>query len=148
MKKIYYLLALIAVAFTACQKQAVVPQPAYTKAMTITLASGDYALLPTGNYAKNQGSFNNTADAKASIPVILNSKEPQLGNGSTANVTFNLAVPTIKVASSTATVDSTFSHLTYTVTAADYGAVNGIVVATGLPKFSDFSPAQVLTFLN
>jgi len=91
MKKIYYLLALLTMAFTACQKQPVVPVSSLTKtaALTFTLAPADYQLLPSTAYPYLSFSFNSTADADNYIPMILNAKESaQLNNGSTASVTY------------------------------------------------------------
>lgn len=135
MKKIYYLSALIALAFTACQKQPIIPVGAYTKAMTFTLAATDYQLLPSSAYPSKSLSFNSYTDANTYIPQILTAKEPQLGNGSTANVTFTIgAIASVTVA------DSVYSHVTYTVTSADYVAVTG-------NNYGDFSASDVLSFL-
>jgi len=140
MKKIYYLLALIALAFTSCQKQPIIPVgvntpgSAYTKQLTITLASTDYKSLPNKVYPTTTLNFATLADAKTYIPTILNTKYPQLDNGSTAAVTFSLAAPTVTLA------DSTNANTAYTLTPADYLL---------LPKntFTDFSTAQILSWL-
>jgi len=137
MKKIYYLLALIAFAFTACQKQPLVPLAPLTKtaALTLTLAPADYQLLPSADYPHSSLSFNSTTDANTFIPLILAAKESaQLNDGSTATVTYTIAPPSLKVA------DSVYEHLTYTVTAADYKAVTG-------NNYGDFSSLDVLNFL-
>jgi hypothetical protein len=134
MKKICYLLTLVALAFSACQKQPIVPTGAYTKAMTFTLAATDYQLLPSTDYPSSSLSFNSTADADTYIPQILSLKEPQLGNGSSAKVTFTIAPASVKVA------DSLYSHVAYTVTSADYVAVTG-------NNYGDFSASDVLSFL-
>src|ERR1700761_4670259 len=93
MKKIYYLLALVAVGFTACQKQPIVglggSGSSEVKALNITLASADYATLGKTVYAYNTKNFASDADAKQYIPTILNTQYPQLSNGSTANITFS-----------------------------------------------------------
>ncbi len=94
MKKIYYLLALIVLAFTACQKQPLVPLPPLTKTatLTFTLAPADYALLPSADYPHSSLNFNSTTDADMYIPLILAAKESaQLNNGSTATVTYTIA---------------------------------------------------------
>lgn len=134
MKKIYYLLALVAIAFTACQKQPMIPEATYTKAMTLTLATADYQLLPTTVYANKAFSFLSKADANLYIPAILNAKAPQLGDGSTAIVTYALAPSAVKVA------DSLYNDVAYTVTSADYTAVTK-------STFKDFTAAQALSFL-
>jgi hypothetical protein len=134
MKKIFYLLALFSMAFTACQKQPVIAPATYTKAMTITLATTDYKLLPSTAYPYKSFNFNSAADANTYIPQILNAKEPQLGNGSTAIVTFTVAPSSIAIP------DSTNANTAYTLTAADYTLLPG-------NKFTDFSTAQILSWL-
>jgi len=140
MKKIYYLLALVVLAFTSCQKQPILPVgvnapgSAYTKQLTITLASSDYKSLPNKVYPTTTLNFATIADAKLYIPTILNTKYPQLDDGSTASVSFALAAPAITLA------DSTNANTAYTLTNADYLL---------LPKntFTDFSTAQILSWL-
>jgi len=88
MKKIYYLLAFVALAFTACQKQPYITPATYTKAMTLTLAHSDYLLLPTTAYPYKTFTFDSPDDANKYIPMILNARDPQLGDGSTASVTY------------------------------------------------------------
>ncbi len=148
MKKIHYLLALLALAFTACQKQPyIAPTTPLTKtgAVSFTLQQSDYQLLPKTVYASSSFSFYTTADAYNYIPTILKSKESaDLNNGSTAAITYTLAppLPQVKVA------DSLFSDIAYTVTAADYTAVTGNnfgdFEASDLPKFLAYKyPAPV-----
>ena len=134
MKKIYYLLALLAVCLTACQKQPVIPTT-YTKAMNLTLQATDYQLLPSSDYPSKTLSFDNYNDANTYIPVILNARDPQLGNGSTANVTFTIGAPYVKLA------DSLYSDITYTVTSADYFAVTG-------NHYGDFSASNLPAFFS
>jgi len=137
MKKIYYLLAMLTMALSACQKQPIVPEASLTKtaALTLTLAQSDYQLLPKSDYPYSQYSFNSITDANLYIPMILSAKESaQLNNGSTASVTYALSTPTLKVA------DSLYKDLTYTVTSADYFAVTG-------NHYGDFSATAVLQFL-
>ena len=133
MKKIYYLLAALTITFTACQKQPNLVPASYVKAMTLTLQPSDYQLLSYKTYPYNTFSFYSIADANTYIPTILNARDPQLGNGSTARVTYNL-VPSI------APADSVYSDLTYTVTSADYFAVTG-------NHYGDFEASDVLNFL-
>jgi hypothetical protein len=140
MKKIHYLLALVALAFTACQKQPyIAPTTPLTKtgAVSFTLQSSDYQLLPGSVYASKTFSFYSTADAYNYIPAILTAKESaDLNNGSTAAITYTLApqVPQVKVA------DSLYSDIAYTVTAADYTAVTG-------NNYGDFEASDVAKFL-
>ena len=134
MKKIYYLLAFLPLLFTACQKQPnLVPTSYVKKGMTLTLQPADYQLLSYKVYAYNTFSFISIPDANTYVPMILNARDPQLGSGSTAAVTFTLA-PSI------APADSVYSHLTYTVTSADYFAVTG-------NHYGDFEASDVLNFL-
>jgi len=139
MKKIYYLLALLPLAFSACQKQPVVPLAApltKTADLTLTLAPADYQLLPSSAYPSTTLSFNSTTDADTYIPMILAAKEsPRLNDKSTATVTYTLAAPSLKVA------DSLYSDVIYTVTSADYFAVTG-------NHYGDFSANDVLNFLT
>jgi hypothetical protein len=134
MKKRYYLLAMLTLAFTACQKQPNLIPATYTKAMTLTLSASDYQLLPSSDYPSKTMSFYSIADANTYIPLILNARDPQLGNGSKATVTFTIAPAYVKVA------DSVYNDVAYTVTAADYTAVTG-------NNYGDFSSSDVLNFL-
>jgi hypothetical protein len=119
MKKIFYLLAVLSIAFTACQKQPyVAPTTSLVKTekvdLTLTLASADYSLLPSGAYPTTSDEFNSTTDANNFIPQILAAKEPAyVANGSSATVTYTLAPASLKVA------DSLASDVAYTVTATD-----------------------------
>src|ERR1700749_5159052 len=101
--------------------------------MTLTLAASDYQLLPSSVYAHNALGFYSYADANAFIPAIFGSRDPQLSNGSKANVTFNLLTPNIKLA------DSVYSDVAYTVTSADYTAAGS--------KYGDFTAAEALSFV-
>lgn len=142
-KNILYLAAFISLMFAACNplkdeinnlKPVVVD-----KTLTLTLANTDYALLPTGNYAKTGFYFATTADANNYISVILNSKYPQLGNGTKANVIYNSLPKQIKPADSLITGNA--NPFTYTVTDADYLATNG-------NANKNFSTAKSLEFLT
>jgi len=134
MKKLHYLIAFIALTFTACKKQPVIPTGAYTKSLSVTLTQSDYKSLGSTVYSSKSYNFNTLADAKTYIPTILDSKYPQLGDGSTAMVTFTLAAPVVTLA------DSTNANTAYTLTAADYLLLPG-------NKFTDFSTAQMLSWL-
>src|SRR6185312_4202702 len=138
MKKIFYLALLAAIMFTACQKQPVIgpgkANNAYVKTgMQLTLAQSDYQLLDTSDYPHFTYSFDNLTDANLYVPKILNLKEPQLSNGSTATITFAYG-PHVFVA------DSLYKNLTYTVTADDYTAAGS--------TFGDFTPAEALSFVQ
>jgi len=136
MKKIYYLLAFVAMAFTACQKQPVIPNsaPLHVATLTLTLAQPDYQLLDTSIYASKTNNFISDADAKLYVPQILAAKYPRVDDKSTAAVTFAIGTPTIKLA------DSVYKDVAYTLTNADYLLLPG-------NKFTDFSAAQILSWL-
>lgn len=137
-KNILYLVALVGVLFAACnplKDEINNLKPVVTdKTLALTLATADYGLLPSANYAQKGQYFATTADANSSIPVILNVKYPQLGNGTKANVVYNSLALQIKPA------DSLLTSIAYTVTDADYAATNG-------NAFKNFSAANVLKFL-
>lgn len=142
MKKAFYLLALVAITFTACQKQPVVPT--FTKPIviptidtSITLSASDYALLPSSAYPSKTLSFDNATDAANYIPTILNVKFPSklAANNSTAKITYTQSALYFKPAA-----DSVYSHVAYTLTPADYLLLPG-------NKYTDFTLAQVLAWL-
>lgn len=138
MKKIYYLLALVAIGFTACQKQPIVglggSAANEVKTLNITLASSDYASLGKTVYAYNTKSFMTDADAKQYIPTILNNEYPQLSDGSTANITFS-EQPVL--------VDSVFKDQSYTLVTTPTNDYKLLPNNT----FSDFSIAQTIAWL-
>lgn len=138
MKKIFYLLAALTMAFTACQKQPDLAPSSYVRdgnnPMNLTLEKTDYQLLPSSDYPHKTLTFDNTTDANKYIPVILNARDPQLGNGSIANVTFTISAPYFKL------TDSVYSDVAYTLTSSDYLLLPG-------NKYKDFSLSQVLAWL-
>lgn len=127
MKKIYYLLTALSIAFTACQKSPELAPETYTKTnMQITLpATTVYTSLD---------------DATAKIPALMGTTYPQLGNGSSATVTFTLAAFTPPVADNLPDSVSLSTKAAYTLTAADYKLLPG-------NTFTDFTAAQILTWL-
>ena len=140
MKKIYYLMAFVAVAagFTACNptnetyKQLDASPTLSPKTLTYTLTSADYGL---GGSTK-LGYFTSTADANTNIPKILNAKFVYgYDNGSNANITFASSLGNITQP------DSVYADLKYTlVNKADYLLLPG-------NTFADFSVAQLLSWL-
>lgn len=136
MKKIYYPLTLLALAFTACQKQPVIPntQPVHKASLTQTLNATDYGKLDTSTYGYKNHAFQSDDDAKQGIPAILSAEYPRVDDGSTAAITYTVGTPTVKVA------DSLYSHVAYTLTNADYLLLPG-------NKYADFSAAQILSWL-
>src|ERR1700753_3736761 len=136
MKKIFYLLAALVIVISACQKQPnLLPTTGYVKSMNLTLQASDYQLLPTSVYANTAAGFYSYGDANAFIPVILAARDPQLADGSKANVTFNLLTPNVKLP------DSTYKDLTYTVTPSEYKPLTG-------NTYGDLDAADVLNYLK
>jgi hypothetical protein len=135
MKKIYYLLAFTALAFSACQKEPALHSslPGEKKDLTITLQASDYANV-TG-YPKTALTMDNDSDAAKYIPMILNAEYKNLDNGSTAAVTYTVSSLYFKQKS-----DSTYSTVAYTLTNADYLLLPG-------NKYTDFSLSQALQWM-
>jgi len=140
MRKINYLLAFVALAFTACQKEpalhsvAQIPADATQQTLTLTLQSTDYKELPSTNYASTAFSFKNGTDAQSGIATILNAEYPAAANKSTAAVTYTQSPTSFTEA------DSVIKDDSYTLTAADYLLLPG-------NKYTDFTIAQVLQWL-
>jgi len=91
MKKIIYLIAVVAVFFTSCDPMTDIyndidnSQEAIQGEVEYTLTDDDYADLDL-----SYGNFSSVDDAKTIIPGFLADKYPVWGAGSLANVTFNL----------------------------------------------------------
>jgi len=143
MKKIYYFIALIAItAFSACnpldktyKQLGDLPAPkASAASVTLTLAAADYGLLPKGHAAKTAFYFKSIDTAKVDIPLILASKYSTYGDKSSALVTYANPNLSIKPA------DSVYSHIYYVPTQDDYYSIT--------TKYTDFSTAQAIAFLN
>lgn len=140
MKKIYYLIAFMAIVagFSACNpmnetyKQLDASPTPNPKTLTYTLTSTDYGL---GGSTK-LGYFTSVADANTNIPKILNAKFVYgYDNGSNANITYSSSLGNITQP------DSVYADLKYTlVNNADYLLLPG-------NKFADFSVAQILSWL-
>jgi len=153
MKKIYYLLAFIAVAtaFSACNpldktyKQiGDLPTPqAPAASVTISLSAADYALLPKGHGAKTALYFKSIDTAKVDVPLILASKYPTYGEKSSAFVTYAITPTTLKLADS---LNATTAITLNTTPTNDYlfPAYNGAAANT----FSDLSATAVINWLN
>ena len=140
MKKIYYLFAFVALAFTACQKEptlhSVLPLTSgeQSKTLTITLQNSDYQLLPSANYASTAFSFKNSADAQSGIAAILTAEYPKVASTSTAAVTYTQSAASFMLA------DSVIADDSYTLTNDDYLLLPG-------NKYTDFSVSQLLQWL-
>lgn len=136
------MVAFISVIFTACNplkdEMNNLKPVTETKTLAFTLANTDYALLPSSNYAQKGFYFANEQDANASIPVILNSRFAQLADGTKANITYNSLPAQVKPADSLITGNT--NPFTYTVTDADYLAING-------NNNKNFTTAKSLEFL-
>ncbi|UOE52051.1 hypothetical protein MTO98_13270 [Mucilaginibacter sp. SMC90] len=137
MKKISNILVLAALALSACQKQPVIPNtmPLHKAKLTQTMVAADYKKLDTSSYGYKNGVFQSEDDAKQTIPALLATEYPRVDDGSTADITFNVGTPQVKVA------DSVYSNVAYTLTNADYLLLPG-------NKFTDFSAAQILSWLT
>lgn len=150
MKKIYnYIIvcAVAAMAFTSCRPlnktydeigpaQTATPPPVPTPPTTDTIAltTDDYFFLPAINPAQGTHFFASVADAINGIPFILDKKYPDAVDKSQITVSFALS-PTIPAP--IALVDSTFTHVAYTLTDADYLLVPG-------NTFKDLSDADLM----
>ncbi len=142
MKKIYHLftLAALAAVFTSChpldktyKSLDGLGKPAQT--LNYTLQASDYTLLPSTVAAYKSLSFATSTDANTNIPTILNYKFFDYGDGSNANITYNVTAPgSIKLA------DSVSKDVNYTLTNADYLLLPG-------NKYTDFTIAQTLSWL-
>jgi hypothetical protein len=137
MKKIYYLLVLVAFAFTACQKEPALHSvmPSEVKDLKITLQTSDYQLLPSSDYPSKTLTIDDDADAQQYIPIILNANYGNLDNGSTAAVTYAKSALYFKP-----NADSLYSDVAYTLTNADYLLLPG-------NKYTDFSVSQLLSWI-
>jgi len=94
MKKIIYLLSLLAIVFTSCDPMENINNEIDKDENVIvgdtefTLSDDDYSDLDL-----NYGSFSSIDDAKTMIPSLLTDKFPVWGAGSLATVTFNFYKP-------------------------------------------------------
>ncbi len=109
--------------------------PSEVKDLTITLQPTDYKLLPSNDYPSSTLTIDDDADAQKYIPIILNQSYANLGNGSTANVTYAKSALYFKPAA-----DSLYSDVAYTLTSSDYLLLPG-------NTYTDFSISQVLQWL-
>jgi len=134
MKKITYLMAFVALAFTACQKEPALHSvlPSEVKDLTITLKAADYANITSG-YPKTTLTIDDDADAETYIPQILNAEYANLDNGSTAAVTYQKSSVYYKAAA-----DSVYGDVFHALTPADYKLTI---------KYTDFSASQVLAWI-
>jgi hypothetical protein len=121
MKRSFYLLGLVVVILSACQKQPIVPTikpivvgvPTDT---TFTLAASDYELLPTTAYPSKSLSFDDAADAQMYIPAIMDAKFPKAVNNSTAAITYTVSPLYYKP-----NKDSLYADVYYKLQTPDYG---------------------------
>jgi hypothetical protein len=153
MKKIYHLLACIAVAIsvTGCnpldktyKELGDLPKPAASAvAGSVTLSAADYGVLPKGHAAKTSLYFKSIDTAKVDIPLILASKYPTYGDKSSFNVTYAITPTTIKLADSLNATTTLTLQLTPTSDYV-YPAYNGNAGNT----FPDFSATAAINYLN
>lgn len=133
MKKIIYLFAIIAMAFTSCDDslqeifdEIDAQETVISGEAEITLTEEDYDALDL-----SFGNFSSTDDAKTMLPAFLTSKYPAWGLASLVTVTFDVYTPKFDER----------SLEVYEVTSADYAA-QGL----SFGNFSSFS--QITSFLN
>lgn len=84
--------------------------------------------------------YTSVDDGKAKIPALMNANYPQLGDGSSATVSFTIAPFTVPAADNLPDSVSLSTKAAYTLTAADYKLLPG-------NTFTDFTAAQILTWL-
>jgi len=153
MKRIYYLLAFVAIAtiFSACnpmdntyKQLGALPTPqAPATTFSVTLAAADYGLLPKGHAARTALSFQVIDTAKVDIPLILAKNYPTYGEKSSASVTYALSSPVaIKLA------DSLNADVAFTLSVGPpsdytYPAIGGRAANT----FNDLSATAVINWL-
>jgi len=102
MKKIYYLLALVIVAFASCKPLNKTYQDIDSAPLSdvkLTLSTSEYKSLPSTNYAFNSFNFKTINDANLSIPNILAIKYPVIADLKSATVSFALDPTTSSIAS-------------------------------------------------
>ena len=149
MRKIFYLIMLIATTVSACdpmkdtynELDATTNAGAVVKAFSYTMVKADYDFLKarTGGIQypatiSARQSFTSPEEAGLYIPDVLNRNYPQLDNGSAITVTYNQYLYTF--------VNNTISNrISYTLTNSDY--------ALGGTTFTNFDRwSQVETFLK
>lgn len=147
MKNIFYLLLMVSVTFFACdpldetyeELDKTASDPTAVQVFSITLTEDDYELLDNDDI---RNSFESEDQAKELIPVILDKLYPQLGDGSSITVTYNLT----KDGPSTLSLYT--GAETYTVSEDDYFSVDSLAGLAGFfnnsYKATDYIP-EILT---
>lgn len=132
MKKIIYLLGFVAVFFTSCNPMDEVYEELDKDSsnQNVIVGSTNYTLTED-DYKKELGlrypNFGSNDEAKAKVPSLLTKKFPVWGNGSLAEVTYNLYAPK----------RNEKSLVVYTVTSEDYEALE--------LRFPNFSRSSHIT---
>jgi hypothetical protein len=150
MKKLYYLLALIAVVFASCdplsQTYKTLDAVPKATAISLTLTSVEYKLLPSSVYSYNTLNFKSFTDANTYVPAILTTRYPQATELATASISFNVA----QSSSSVNVPDSTYTRIATTLAAADYifpsTILNGNTVPANTTAY--FTAAGAINYLN
>jgi len=119
MKKIFYLVAFIAIVFTSCDP--------------LSKTYKDLNAIPQTTTITLNTSYTTPAAALAAIPAVLNAGYSQLPNNSSLTVIYSLPANVLIAP------DVTLSHIAYTITTSDYAYAGG--------TFTDFSVAQAAAFL-
>lgn len=134
MKKIFYLVGLIAATIFSCEPlnetykelDSLVPDPTAAQVFEITLTDDDYEWLDDEYGIAGYGNFESVDEAKQYIPFILNKLYPQLGDGSAITVKYNLYRGTAEAVFQYTGADR------YMVTEADYNSLGGEAADYGL----------------
>lgn len=95
MKKLFYLLAIIGLGFTACEPLEDINTEIDTASTEIISGDAIFALSDDdySDLDKGFGNFDSTDEAKDLVPGLLNDKYPVWGAGSSALVTYKLYAP-------------------------------------------------------
>ncbi|MEO6523484.1 MAG: hypothetical protein ABIN91_17505 [Mucilaginibacter sp.] len=150
MKKIYYLLALVIVAFASCKPLSKTYQDIDSAPLgdvKLTLSTTEYKSLPSTNYAFNSFNFKTINDANLSIPSILAIKYPVIADLKSASVSFAMDPTT----SSIAAPDFALARIATTlVTLADHtfptSTINGNLIPGNSVAY--FTADAAINYLN
>jgi hypothetical protein len=150
MKKIYYILALVMVAFASCKPLSKTYQEIDSAPLgdvTLSLSTTEYKSLPSANYASSSFNFKTINDANVSIPTILAIKYPVIADLKSAAVSFvmdpttsSIASPDITLARNAIVLATPADHAFPTTT------VNGNLIPGNTAAY--FTSDVAINFLN